>query len=139
MKITLIMLLCLMSCTTADNIVVLRCTVSRVIDGDTFVCKSGDTIRLAGINAPELDEHYGQESYEVLRDIIDNEVVWLHITGKGYYGRTIAYTYYNSIDISEHLLRNGYAKYSKYDHRFYDSYISDQRYAEVYQKGIWEY
>ena len=33
------------------------CAVSWVIDGDTFVCRSGQHVRLAGIDAPELAGH----------------------------------------------------------------------------------
>lgn len=37
-----------------------RGKVKRVIDGDTFELRSGERVRIAGLNAPELDERGGQ-------------------------------------------------------------------------------
>ena len=31
------------------------CTIAWVIDGDTFICRGGRHVRLAGIDAPELE------------------------------------------------------------------------------------
>jgi len=39
-----------------------RGKVKRVIDGDTFELRSGERVRIAGLNAPELDERGGQQA-----------------------------------------------------------------------------
>ena len=36
--------------------------VKRIIDGDTFELRSGERVRIAGLNAPELDERGGQQA-----------------------------------------------------------------------------
>ena len=135
MKITLIMLLCLMSCAEPHIVKDLeRCTVSRVIDGDTFICD--DTrVRLAGIDAPELDEHHGQKSYDILKEMIDDKVVWLDITGIGHYGRTIAYVG----SVNKYLVKNGYAKNSSFEHKYSEHYGYYEAGAKRHQKGIWAY
>lgn len=39
-----------------------RGKVKRVIDGDTFELRSGERVRIAGVNAPELEERGGQQA-----------------------------------------------------------------------------
>ena len=39
-----------------------RGKVKRVIDGDTFELRSGESVRIAGLNTPELDERGGQQA-----------------------------------------------------------------------------
>jgi len=39
-----------------------RGKVKRVIDGDTFQLRGGEYVRIAGLNAPELDERGGQQA-----------------------------------------------------------------------------
>lgn len=39
-----------------------RGKVKRVIDGDTFELRGGERVRIAGLNAPELDERGGQQA-----------------------------------------------------------------------------
>ena len=138
MKITLIMLLCLTACSKSSTTDIQRCTVSRVIDGDTFGCDDY-TVRLAGIDAPELKEHYGKELSDILEEMIDGKVIWLSITGIGYYGRTIAYADINLVDIGQYLLENGYVKHIEYNHLYSSNYGKYEWMAKAYQKGIWAY
>ena len=39
-----------------------RGKVKRIIDGDTFELRSGERVRIAGLNAAELDERGGQQA-----------------------------------------------------------------------------
>lgn len=45
-----------------------RGKVKRVIDGDTFELRSGERVRIAGFNAPELSERGGQAAKRHLQD-----------------------------------------------------------------------
>ena len=47
-----------------------RGKVKRVIDGDTFELRSGERVRIAGLNAPELDERGGQQAKRRLQSKI---------------------------------------------------------------------
>lgn len=45
-------------------------TVERVVDGDTLVLEDKSVVRLLLINAPELDECYGQEAKNKLQTLV---------------------------------------------------------------------
>lgn len=47
-----------------------RGKVKRVIDGDTFELRSGERVRIAGLNAAELDERGGQQAKRRLQSKI---------------------------------------------------------------------
>jgi micrococcal nuclease len=100
--------------------------VLYVYDGDTitvdaelgFTIHKEEKLRLARIDAPELrgDERpQGLESRDALRELIDGEDITFTDEGKGKYGRTIAEVFVqDTINISDWLVRNGYAEYKDY-------------------------
>lgn len=71
----------------------MRRKVTRVIDGDTFEVgtKIGDTnrVRIAGYNAPELNERGGKKATKKLKDLIEGEMVSLVPKARSY-GRVVA-------------------------------------------------
>ncbi|MBU7045436.1 MAG: thermonuclease family protein, partial [Theionarchaea archaeon] len=80
------------------------CTV--VIDGDTFRLETGETVRLIGIDAPELSQPGGKESREYLTHLILNKGVTLE---KGYedrdkYNRLLRFVYLGNKCINEEML-----------------------------------
>jgi micrococcal nuclease len=60
-----------------------------VIDGDTIVIGQM-RIRLAGIDAPELDHPWGQKSKWALVALCKGHVVTAHVTGEFSYDRVVA-------------------------------------------------
>ena len=44
-----------------------RGKIKRIIDGDTFELRSGERVRIAELNAPELGERGGQAAKQKLR------------------------------------------------------------------------
>ena len=98
------------------------CTVTRIVDGDTFICDK-IKIRIAWINAPELKkkgkkaEAYANEAKKYLSKLIKDKQVSIQIIGKDKYKRTLAYVDYyptksdsDYIDISQEMLMKGMAK-----------------------------
>ena len=81
----------------------------HVIDGDTIVI--GKTkIRLWGIDAPELDEPWGQKSKWAMVRLCKGEVVTAICTGDTSYDRYVAKCYLNDgRDLSAELVREGLA------------------------------
>lgn len=84
-----------------------RATVVSVIDGDTFRIspnwsfggQTGDKIRVAGIEAPEINEPGGSEAKQKLEQLIlGKQVEYKPI--KLSFDRLLASVYLNGVDIS---------------------------------------
>ncbi len=88
-----------------------RATVERVIDGDTVELKSGETVRLLGINAPERNEYLYSEAKETLRDFIEGKEVFLGRDEEEMdrYGRLLRYVFLGSENMNVFMVREGLA------------------------------
>ena len=86
--------------------------VEEVLDGDSFVIPLDQTIRLANIDAPELEFCYGQEAKEGLGKLILGKNVKIEKTGRDVFNRLIAFVYLNDQLINETIIENGWAKYA---------------------------
>lgn len=64
--------------------------VKRVVDGDTFVTSSGETIRLANVDAPELGTPGGISARKRLQRAVAGKIVCIYPKLIDRYGRTIA-------------------------------------------------
>ena len=89
--------------------------VERVIDGDTFrVEYDGEptSVRIAGIDAPELRDPGGLESKAELERLIGGRKVRLEFPGKrkrDNFGRLLANIYIGDRDIGAETVRDGFA------------------------------
>ena len=61
----------------------------HVIDGDTIVI-GRRKIRLAGIDAPELQNPYGKQSKWALVNLCKGQIITAHLTGETSYDRLVA-------------------------------------------------
>jgi len=94
------------------------CSVTTIIDGDTFNCilRSGieRTVRLIGINTPELGEVGGREAQNYLVQLLSTYIelrLEYDIQFEDKYGRILAYAYLpNGKMINELLLEEGLAQ-----------------------------
>lgn len=92
------------------------CTITRVVDGDTFHCESEGkdmTIRLIGVDTPELPisegitAKYITESHIPVGTVVKLE---LDVQPLDYFRRTLAYVYLpDGTMLNEELLREGAA------------------------------
>jgi len=73
--------------------------VVDVIDGDTFTVV-GDTIRLAGVDAPELDQPNGVRAKRRLRDLIEDKTVEYRERARDVYGRIVAQVWVGHVDVN---------------------------------------
>lgn len=97
--------------------------VTYVTDGDTFYLLSSDhvkyTVRVAEIDCPEKTQAYGLEAKSFTMKEILGKLVVIEGVEKDRYGRQIARVKYEGKDLSEELLKAGYAwhykAYSKSD------------------------
>ncbi len=104
--------------------------VGRVIDGDTIVIDSGESVRLLGINAPERGEYYFDEATKFLEDMVLNKTIRLEYSGTKYdkYRRLLAYLYIGKENVNTELVENGFA----------NVYILNDRKNEGILRNAWK-
>jgi micrococcal nuclease len=95
----------LTSCAPTDR-------VTEVIDGDTFKTAGGATVRLLGINAPEMTEPGGDIAKDMLRGFIQGKQVRLEsdVTDQDDYERVLRYVYTEGTFVNAEMVRLGYAE-----------------------------
>ncbi len=114
--------------------------VVRVIDGDGAIVLSRNNkqseIRLAGIDAPEIGQQYGQISKATLKLLIQKKIVTIRKTGKKSYGRDIVKVYLNGVDINKKMVTLGAAWVEpRFEKR--KSYYKAQDKARGKKLGLW--
>ena len=81
----------------------------HVIDGDTIVIKR-TKIRLAGIDAPELDQPWGQMAKWAMVNICKGQVITARLNGEVSYDRRVGTCYLpNGKDIGAEIIKQGLA------------------------------
>ena len=66
-------------------------TVTRVIDGDTFLTRSRKhPVRLANVDAPEKGRKGGSRATHQLKNLIQGKKVEVHTIARDAYGRAVA-------------------------------------------------
>ena len=127
--------------------------VKDVLDGDTIRVEGkwgGETVRLIGINAPEMDwdtqahDCWGQEALNALQTTVLNQWVWLLFDEncEDDFGRTLAYVHRGSKledFIQRALIRNGHVEAYKVkpnDH-FETLFNADETFARNENNGLW--
>ena len=91
------------------------CVVGRVIDGDTFVCRDGERVRLLLVNTPEMGrEPYGRLAREALLGMIPPGTrvgLATDVERRDVYGRLLAHVRTPSgLWVNHELARRGYAE-----------------------------
>jgi micrococcal nuclease len=113
---------------------------TEIIDGDTFRLVTGDTVRLIGIDAPELSQPGGEMSREYLAQLIVGKRITLE---RGYedrdkYNRLLRFVYTNDLCINEEMIRQGYAE-ARYlpENPICEYYLQLEIQAEDKKAGLW--
>ena len=86
--------------------------VVLVVDGDTFYLKSRQMkhyVNLVGIDAPELDQAFGDHSKHFLMDMVESQTVIVQVRGRDKYGIILGELFVNQLSINELMLTYGYA------------------------------
>lgn len=130
--------------------------VERGEDGDTIKVGAGgiESVRLLGINAPELEhadlgieaECYGDESAEWMDNLLRGRTVTLRFDASctDEYGRTLAYVYYVDDDgetqlANERSVRYGYARvFDGFENiQLYQTFVNAEDDARRAGRGLW--
>ncbi|MBI4009090.1 thermonuclease family protein [Candidatus Roizmanbacteria bacterium] len=89
----------------------------RIIDGDTIELNKSispkGTLRLIGVDAPEKDECFYQDSINELNRLLLNKSVRIEqdINTLDEYGRALVYVFVGDVFVNEYLLQNGFVKF----------------------------
>lgn len=92
--------------------------VARIVDGDTIELGNGETVRLVGIDTPEVGECGFEEASANLSNLILGKMVRLGMSDedRDSYGRLLRYVDLGDMDAGQRLIKNGRA-IAAYDSR----------------------
>ena len=97
--------------------------IKSCYDGDTCTAVTGEKIRLACIDTPELkgknaNKIPAEEARDFLNQLVANKKVSIKRITKDRYGRTVAEIYKNGTNIQELIVKKGYGKiYKRYSYQ----------------------
>ena len=152
----LLFLACLNWCFSAETRIFVG-KAERISDGDTikFTITEGSsvgtsmTVRLAGLDAPEVSHRKGQEgqpfgieSTTNLKRLIEGRAISLHQLDKDRYGRLVGLIYVGSSNVNLLQVSGGFAEvYREYLKTIplpiRDQFIEAERAAKANRIGIW--
>ena len=114
--------------------------VSRVIDGDTLVLQPiGSqnlyTTRIAGIDAPEICQSFGNTAKEGLARKVQGLMVTVNSDHRDDFGRELGQVYLNGEDLGAYMVRQGWA-WSYGRGKSAGPYALEQAYAQNLKLGL---
>ena len=121
--------------------------VVRVSDGDSIIVRNYNQdlqkIRLAGIDAPELNQPHGSSSKIVLRTLVLHKTVRIRKISTDRYNRTVGIVFFEGEDINMQMIMKGAAwAYKKYLKVLPDSknstYLEAEKNARSKTLGLWK-
>lgn len=102
---------------TSRQFVTIRGIAVHISDGDTLIVEDETgfktIIRLAGIDAPESDQPFGNESSDTLSGLVEGKPVSVESKKIDRYGRTVGKITLNGKDICLEMVRRGFAWHFK--------------------------
>lgn len=135
------------SLTPAPNSHTRSARIARVVDGDTLLLDSGESVRLIGIDAPELQhaempaERFGRDAAHFLRNLAEGHDCTLEFEETGAtdkYGRTLAYVYVDGKMLNSQMVRDGYALVlTHFPFRRSRQFLKLEKYARRSHLGLW--
>lgn len=108
----------------------------RVIDGDTFVVTDLAVIRLWGVDAPEMDQPFGQEAKEALIKLLGHRRLTIEQKGTSF-RRLVARVHAGRQDVALELLKQGLAWHDSRYAPKQDNYARAEAEAKSQRLGVW--
>jgi micrococcal nuclease len=112
-----------------------------VTDGDTFELNTGETVRLIGIDAPELFDPGGDISKMYLSYLISGKEILCNPGSeeRDNYGRLLMVVYVGDICVNEAMILSGYAeaRYLSWNDPLQGKYVQLEIEAERNNAGLW--
>jgi endonuclease YncB( thermonuclease family) len=79
--------------------------VDVVIDGNTFTLNTGETVRLAEVDVPEVGSTAYAQALEKLKQLIGSKVILYDQRGIDDYGRIVADVWVGSLYVNDEIYR----------------------------------
>ena len=119
--------------------------ILRVVDGDTIEVWHKDEllrVRLQGIDAPELDQPFGQEARLHLSKLVQGQMVSIIYESYDTYGRLLGKILVNGHDINLRMIKDGLAWWYRYYRQQQSSedqvvYESTEAHSKNLKLGLW--
>lgn len=118
--------------------------VTKVIDGDTIRIQTGQTVRLIGIDTPEITriECFGKEATQKATELLLDKQVRLEkdVSETDRYDRILRYVWVGDELINETLVKQGFARSYRYppDTKFQERFDIAQTFAQLNHLGLWQ-
>jgi len=124
-------------------------SVAYIFDGDTFRTRSGERVRLLGINTPEIahnaqaEQPYAKQAKRRLTQLIQGKTVRLRLDKekKDKYGRTLAQIYLRDGRwVNDILVAEGLAHVYTFTPNIYraDALLKTEKIARRDMRGLWK-
>ena len=136
-----LILLCFSSICSAETLIGMA---THIYDGDTFVLQADNQyhrIRLASIDAPELDQPYGLKAKRALSKLVYNKPIIAQVLDTDKYGRKIATVYAQNHNANRYMLEHGAAWHYGYFNIFseeFEQYQQLEKNARKNRIGLWQ-
>ena len=131
-----ILLTCLLNVSYAE---VFSGKVITVLDGDTIqVLRNGRPVkvRLAGIDAPEMEQEFGMASKQSLTGLVLHKQVRVNTQAVDDYGRLVAEVNVGGLNINQEQVRRGLAwDYSRFHSNIILAAMENE--AKAARRGLW--
>ena len=119
--------------------------VETVDEGDVLTVSNLNRlikIRLLGIDAPERDQSFAEESRLHLADLVLNKFVVVHYTGLGQNGFILGRVVVDEMDVCAQMLRDGVAWYDaknadRLSLQQQGTYVASEQAARTELRGLW--
>ncbi len=149
-KLLLALVFFLFACTPADYS---QIKVEKVIDGDTVILSTGQSLRYIGIDSPETwirrgdefvyePEPFGPEATQFNKELVEGKRVRVEfdLVRKDRYGRLLGYCFIDDFFVNEELIRQGYAVLYTFppNVKYVDLLVEAQKDARKNRRGIWQ-
>ena len=122
-------------------------TCIRVIDGDTIVLDSKETVRLIGVDTPETKDprkpvqYFGEEAYRFTKSIVEGKRIRLEYDQDRIdkYGRTLAYVYLeDGTFLNAEIIKQGYGfAYTNYPFKYMEEFRRYERESRENKRRLW--
>jgi endonuclease YncB( thermonuclease family) len=124
----------------------LQCKVVEVSSGDTLSVINGSgpmKVRLKAVDAPEMDQPWGDTARQHLADLALGKVVMVKLNGLSAEKSIIGVVYLGQTDIGQQMIRDGVAWYDKSGDNGLSElerrlYLESEQAARSERRGIWQ-